>query len=283
MEKTSKKPRGYFTTGEFAKLCGVKKQTLFHYDHIGILKPEITGSNGYRYYSYLQFDTYNTIAMLKALDIPLSDIKGFLNEKTPDSFLSLLDRHDRLIDEKISQLQWLKTFIRGRIKITEEGMTAQPDKILLEHRPTEYYIITEYSGRSDTIDEYQAWADHLAYCHQNHIYSPYITGGIIAVDGGFTPENYRYSHLYTKIEPNDITHSVNVTVIPPQTYAIAYSTKGFDPVPSLFSSLLEFARNNGYTPGRWFYEDILLDDMSKFGSDNYTLKIALPIITRNRT
>ena len=26
----------YFTTGEFAKLCKVKKQTLFHYDDIGI-------------------------------------------------------------------------------------------------------------------------------------------------------------------------------------------------------------------------------------------------------
>lgn len=24
--------RKYFTTGEFAKLCHVKKQTLFHYD-----------------------------------------------------------------------------------------------------------------------------------------------------------------------------------------------------------------------------------------------------------
>ena len=29
-----------FTTGEFATLCGVKKQTLFHYDEIGILQPE---------------------------------------------------------------------------------------------------------------------------------------------------------------------------------------------------------------------------------------------------
>lgn len=33
--------RKYFTTGEFAKLCHVKKQTLFHYDEIGLLSPEI--------------------------------------------------------------------------------------------------------------------------------------------------------------------------------------------------------------------------------------------------
>lgn len=33
--------RKYFTTGEFSKLCHVKKQTLFHYDEIGLLSPEI--------------------------------------------------------------------------------------------------------------------------------------------------------------------------------------------------------------------------------------------------
>lgn len=36
--------RKYFTTGEFAKLCHVKKQTLFHYDEIGLLSPEIKKS-----------------------------------------------------------------------------------------------------------------------------------------------------------------------------------------------------------------------------------------------
>ncbi|MFE4512310.1 MerR family DNA-binding transcriptional regulator, partial [Bacillus subtilis] len=42
----------YFTTGEFSKLCRVKKQTLFHYDEIGLFSPEIKKENGYRYYSY---------------------------------------------------------------------------------------------------------------------------------------------------------------------------------------------------------------------------------------
>ena len=48
----------YFTTGEFAKLWGVKKQTLFHYDEIGIFKPAIKKPNGYRYYSYQQFEVF---------------------------------------------------------------------------------------------------------------------------------------------------------------------------------------------------------------------------------
>lgn len=35
-----------FSTGEFAKLCGVSKQTLLYYDRVGIFKPERILENG---------------------------------------------------------------------------------------------------------------------------------------------------------------------------------------------------------------------------------------------
>ena len=41
----------YMTTGEFARMMRVSKDTLFHYDKIGLLKPEIVKTNGYRYYT----------------------------------------------------------------------------------------------------------------------------------------------------------------------------------------------------------------------------------------
>ena len=44
-----------YTTGQFAELCGVKKQTLFHYDDIGLLVPALVEDNGYRRYSYSQY------------------------------------------------------------------------------------------------------------------------------------------------------------------------------------------------------------------------------------
>ena len=47
-EVLMKSKKTYFTTGEFAKIFDVKKQTLFHYDSCGIFKPDIIGENGYR-------------------------------------------------------------------------------------------------------------------------------------------------------------------------------------------------------------------------------------------
>ena len=35
----------YMTTGEFARRMGVTKNTLFHYDNIGLFLPEIVDTN----------------------------------------------------------------------------------------------------------------------------------------------------------------------------------------------------------------------------------------------
>lgn len=40
----------YMTTGEFAAAKGVSKDTLFHYDDIGLFCPEKVSENGYRLY-----------------------------------------------------------------------------------------------------------------------------------------------------------------------------------------------------------------------------------------
>ena len=278
METIKKKSKGYFTTGEFAKLCNVKKQTLFHYDNIGILKPEITGENGYRYYSAMQLDTFNTISMLKELDMPLADIREYLNSRNPGDFVTLLREQLVLADEKIAELQWLKSFIQRRINITLDGMNAQHNRIYLEERPEEYYIITEYKGSSDDRDIYPAMAKHIKYCHDNQIYSPYGIGALVPVTEEFTSENsYNYSHLYTKIEPVDITTRENVTVIPPRTYAVIVSTEGYSLLHTMYLKLLKFAGDNGFKKEEYFFEDTLLDDMSRFSYDDYVLRISLPL------
>ena len=64
----------YITTGEFARLLGVSKHTLFYYDKIGLFSPEVKGENDYRYYSFSQVEVFEIITTLRDLEVPLSDI-----------------------------------------------------------------------------------------------------------------------------------------------------------------------------------------------------------------
>ena len=75
----------YFKTAEFAALCGVRKDTLLHYDHIGLLKPQWVGENGYRYYAAQQLRTYDLIAALRRLGTPLAEIRDYLTRRSPQA------------------------------------------------------------------------------------------------------------------------------------------------------------------------------------------------------
>ncbi|MEI2356345.1 MerR family DNA-binding transcriptional regulator, partial [Mesobacillus zeae] len=65
----------YLTTGEFAKLCKVNKQTLFYYDQIGLLSPILKDEKGYRFYSIRQLELFIVIGLLKDFGMSLNDIQ----------------------------------------------------------------------------------------------------------------------------------------------------------------------------------------------------------------
>ena len=49
----------YLSAGRFAALVGTTKETLFHYDEIGLFVPKRRGTNGYRYYAMDQIETFD--------------------------------------------------------------------------------------------------------------------------------------------------------------------------------------------------------------------------------
>ena len=101
----------YFTTGEFAKLWGVKKQTLFHYDEIGIFKPAIKKPNGYRYYSYQQFEVFGVISVLKEMGMSLQEIKTYLDSRSPEQLIHLFSQKIDQIDREIEHLKTNQSLI----------------------------------------------------------------------------------------------------------------------------------------------------------------------------
>lgn len=269
--------KNYFTTGEFARLCNVKKQTLFHYDDIGILSPEMVGENGYRYYSYTQLEVFATISMLKELDMPLSDIKHYLDQRSPEAFLGLLARQQKEVTEKIKELQWLQRFIQTKMELTKEGMSIPIGQILLESRPEEYLIITEYKGADVEKDIAAAVTEHLNFCHSLDIYSPYAIGGMIPIQCIQPDKAYIYSHFYTKISRSDFP---DAAVRPAGVFAVCCDNRGYGNVESICMKLLQYAKDHGFEPGPYIYEDLLLDEMSAKGYDNYTVKLSLPLIKK---
>lgn len=75
---------------EMASLHGVSRQTLILYDKNGLLKPVKVADNGYRYYSVDQVPRLRQICLLKAMGVPLGEIRAHLERPTTESMRSLL-------------------------------------------------------------------------------------------------------------------------------------------------------------------------------------------------
>lgn len=92
----------YLSAGRFAALVGTTKETLFHYDEIGLFVPKRREANGYRYYAMDQMETFDVIGMLRELGMPLAEIRNYLEQRSPEKFGVLLEQEEKVVREKSS-------------------------------------------------------------------------------------------------------------------------------------------------------------------------------------
>ena len=165
----------YIKTGEFAKLVGVTKHTLFYYDKIGLFSPEIKLENGYRFYSFDQLDVFDVIQTLRELDVSLEEIKGYMNQRSPKRLLKLFRKEQSIIRKQMQQLKKMEEWIVKKSEIIEKTMQTDTEVIRIEEEPDRYMI---QSCATDTNE--RVWAEKIGelfeYCERNGIKSAYSIG-----------------------------------------------------------------------------------------------------------
>lgn len=88
------------TIGEFSRICFVTKKTLRHYDEIGLLRPEHTAENGYRYYVVGQLRTMLLITRLKSYGFSLPEISAVLANPKGDQLAQKLAEKRKALEEE---------------------------------------------------------------------------------------------------------------------------------------------------------------------------------------
>lgn len=274
-----KNKKAYFTTGEFAKIFNVKKQTLFHYDDCGIFKPDIIGENGYRYYSYTQLETFAIIRTLRDLGVHIDEIKEHMDHRSPEALIDLLESKKKEIDQKISELNWAKIYIDKKIEETREGISAPLDEIVFENAEQQFFITTDYQGADDEKSVMEAVGEHFAFCHRLNLYSAYPIGAMIPKTS-VTDESYKYSRFYTVVSAaeNNLPERSGLSFVPGGRFLVIYDRHGYANIHSNCRRLIEYAEKNGLTLGESFYEDVILDDLSTEGYYNYLVKLSINVL-----
>lgn len=81
-----------YTVQKLATLAGITVRTLHHYDSIGLLKPIVKPSNGYRMYSDSEVKRLQQILFFRELAFSLEDIKRMMDAPDFNAVQALQDQ-----------------------------------------------------------------------------------------------------------------------------------------------------------------------------------------------
>jgi DNA-binding transcriptional MerR regulator len=122
--------------GRFSKVCRLTVKALRHYDEIGLLRPALVDeSSGYRYYSLTQAIDAERIARLRALDMPLEEIREVLRAPSTAVIKARLEAHRERLQAQLLGVQQAAAALQRLIdnlevsmnyEVTLKQLSAQP-------------------------------------------------------------------------------------------------------------------------------------------------------------
>ncbi len=157
-------------SGQFARLCGTSKDTLRHYENIGLLTPVSTLKNGYKEYLTAQAMDFMIISALKDAGCSLAEIKRF-QEGNKEAFRKVMAESMELLDAQIADLRRKRDLLAGSIARIDELETWRDENGLLVDSSWRIrfceqtcYIETQVPLHTGVEEAFEVIADHAAYC-----------------------------------------------------------------------------------------------------------------------
>lgn len=114
-----------FSIGDMARLFHLSVSSIRHYESKGLITPEyVDPATGYRYYSPRQFEPFNTIRYLRALDMPLQEIEDFLHNREVDKIEEKLRRQKVIVAEKQAELARIERKIDAQLQRLHDAQNS---------------------------------------------------------------------------------------------------------------------------------------------------------------
>lgn len=263
------------TTGEFAKLCGTNKRTLFHYDEIGLFTPAFTDQRGYRYYSEQQCDVFSVITALKGIGMPLSQIKEYLNNRNPELFAELLSAQQQKVEKEMIRLNRIHQMIQTKMELVNKKKEVTLNCVKEEFCEEEYLIRSRLIQSSEHDIVLTSLYEHLSYCNTEQLNVGHPFGAMINKENLLSGHFDTYEYFFTKILSKSDSSYLHIK--PAGKYAVTYLKGNYYQSECAYEMLLGYCREQNYQLGEYSYKEGIIDEVAEKNIDNYITKISIPI------
>lgn len=269
------------TIGQMAKLNHISEQTLRLYDREGLLSPLYRDEkNGYRYYDIRQSAQLDTIQYMKALGMPLKEIRTHMKQWDMGRVRQLLRQNRDAIDERIRELNLQKRAIERTLDSYERYESAPPDgAIVLEYIPKRQMYVTSASVNFYDYDiaEYEKILRNLKEDMVAHEISPFYfaNAGTILRRENFMKRQLYSTEVFVFVDREYVEEDL-ITVIPASPYLCIYCDR-FEKEKEYIDRLLAAIEEKHYTVTGDYICEVIVEMPLDFTERGMFLRLQVPI------
>lgn len=269
------------TIGQMAKLNHISEQALRLYDREGLLSPLYRDEkNGYRYYDIRQSAQLDTIQYMKALGMPLKEIRTHMKKWDMGRVKQLLRENRDAIDEKIRELNLQKRAIERTLDSYERYESAPPDgAIVLEYIPKRQMYVTSTAVNFYDYDiaEYEKILRNLKEDMAAHDISPFYfaNAGTILRRENFMKRRLYSTEVFVFVDREYVEEDL-ITVIPASPYLCIYCDR-FEKEKEYIDRLLAAIEDKHYTVTGDYICEVIVEMPLDFKERGMFLRLQVPI------
>lgn len=263
------------TIGQFAALHEINKKTLMWYDEVGLFRPAVVKENGYRFYTYFQSSTLETILMLRELGVSVSEIQKFMHERSAKSLENLLGEKLEELDRNIQHLKEIRKGLVKHRKDMSELMNIDLSEIKIIEKDEQYLAIVNTTKDTPFEEEIEMQIAEIKKYRLRRMYDTSY-GSMISVESLLRGEFDDYTALFMKVPRPSEKNKLHIQ--PRGRYLRAYCKGSWDMIPQRYAELLAYARENEIKLEGYSYEmginETVIDSI-----EEYITQIEIPVIS----
>ena len=262
----------FFTISDFAKFSRTTRDTLLHYDKIGLLSPVSRGENNYRFYSGGQFAVVNVIRVLQALGMTLEEIKSVEDSRTPEIMDELLSRQIEHIDAKINEWERARKLLLTWSKTISSALGVNEGEITVQYLPAQAIVLGDMNDYSRGRNDYDEFLNFFKTISKKYpdLDLNYPVWGLFSQER-IKRGDWVWPDRYYFINPEGKDKR------PAALYAIGYTRGGYGQSDELYKRMIDYINKNGLEICGDAYEEYPLNELAVCDDKNYLLRVMITV------
>ncbi len=266
------RPDNTYTVAEFARGLGTTKDTLLHYDRIGLFRPDHVAENGYRYYSARQIWLFTQIQNLKKMGLGLREIREYMNSRTSASYVDLLERQIEEASSEINRLYEVIDSMELSLRGAREALSRKEGFAVEKLEPV-WGIRTSSPEEAFGKDFLKFWKrlDRQYGFSCNTLTGAVRMDEILAgIDSGDQCE-----YLYLQLNP--LRHHDAEIVRPGGDYLVGYHAGRDSELMRTYQEMIAWGKKKKLRFGKYGYEDYVISQIAVPDGNRHVTRVSIQL------